>query len=310
MKEILLLEPVFADYVWGGNALASYGYRIPEKRIGEVYGVSARPDSDCKIINGFANGTGLCEFYKTHRDWFGEGAPSYFPFSMKMISADMDTDVFVCGPDASTLQNGYDGSRRTEYMLVLDCPEHTNMITGHNAATKEDAAEQIRRGNLKTLIRESSIRKGDVFRMDYGTLQGFRPGSVLFSVSLAPNVRYRLSGNSRNGQNDFGREQKMALDALRVPSSRPGNMFLYSYRVDHSLIKRLVKENGFLLEYIKVSDSCRFHDVRGFSAYTVLAGNGTVDGLSLKAGDSFIVPYNYGNYELKGSFELIRCFYA
>ena len=58
MKEILFLEPVFKEVIWGGNKLStSYGYKIPSDTTGECWAVSAHKNGDCKLINGEFKGS-------------------------------------------------------------------------------------------------------------------------------------------------------------------------------------------------------------------------------------------------------------
>ncbi|MGN0437658.1 MAG: type I phosphomannose isomerase catalytic subunit, partial [Lachnospiraceae bacterium] len=51
--EIIFLEPVFKQMIWGGNKLHSvFGYDIPGDDTGECWAISAHPNGDCKIKNG------------------------------------------------------------------------------------------------------------------------------------------------------------------------------------------------------------------------------------------------------------------
>lgn len=306
MKEILLLEPVFVEKIWGGSALSSYGYRIPDKRIGEAYGISARTGCDCKIRNSIANGAKLSEFYQAKRDWFGNSEFTEFPFSFKLISANNDSEVFV-----RTADNGFSSSNRVikqgEFLYVLNSDEHASMIAGHKAVSREEASDSVRKGRLKLLTRDIPIRRGDFFRMDYGTVQGFRPGTVVLSICMEPCVTYRLSGNTRSEQNDFGREQQLALDAVSFPSSAPKSDFIYSYRLDSAIVKRVAASDGFLIEHMQMNGTALVQSSGKFSAFSVLCGNGTINGNGLQTGDSFIIPSGYGSISLTGDLQLIRC---
>lgn len=51
--EILFLEPVFKQTVWGGSRLGSvFGYDIPGDDTGECWAVSAHPGGESRIKNG------------------------------------------------------------------------------------------------------------------------------------------------------------------------------------------------------------------------------------------------------------------
>ena len=51
--ELLFLEPVFKEAIWGGTKLRdSFGYDIPSDTTGECWAISAHKNGDCKIAGG------------------------------------------------------------------------------------------------------------------------------------------------------------------------------------------------------------------------------------------------------------------
>ena len=53
MKDIIFLQPVFKEMIWGGSRLRTdYGYDIPGDHVGEAWVVSAHKSGDCTIKNG------------------------------------------------------------------------------------------------------------------------------------------------------------------------------------------------------------------------------------------------------------------
>ena len=56
MREILFLEPVFKEMIWGGRRLKDvYGYDIPGDDTGECWAISAHPSGDCTVREGAAS---------------------------------------------------------------------------------------------------------------------------------------------------------------------------------------------------------------------------------------------------------------
>ena len=50
--ELLLLEPVFKQMIWGGSRLRDdFGYDIPGDNTGECWAISAHPYGDCTLKN-------------------------------------------------------------------------------------------------------------------------------------------------------------------------------------------------------------------------------------------------------------------
>ena len=47
--EILFLNPVFKEAIWGGKLLKEFGYEQATDKTGECWGISAHKSGDCTI---------------------------------------------------------------------------------------------------------------------------------------------------------------------------------------------------------------------------------------------------------------------
>ena len=57
MGEMIFLQPVFKETLWGGNKLRTmFGYQIPSDHTGEGWMVSAHPNGDDQITEGTYKG--------------------------------------------------------------------------------------------------------------------------------------------------------------------------------------------------------------------------------------------------------------
>ena len=95
--ELIFLEPVFHEKIWGGRELADdWGYKIPDGPIGECWAISAHPNGDCKVIGGTFDGKYLSEVWEGHREVFGAvpdgrgGEAEQFPLLIKILDAKDD----------------------------------------------------------------------------------------------------------------------------------------------------------------------------------------------------------------------------
>ena len=51
-KELLRLEPVFQEKIWGGDRLRTvFHYDIPSDHTGECWAISGHPSGDCHVKN-------------------------------------------------------------------------------------------------------------------------------------------------------------------------------------------------------------------------------------------------------------------
>ena len=98
MMEILKLNPVFKDYLWGGTKLRDeYGFESNLDKLAEGWMLSCHKDGQNTILNGtFANQT-LTEVVNNNPEFLGENGKKfeYFPILIKLIDAKNDLSVQV-----------------------------------------------------------------------------------------------------------------------------------------------------------------------------------------------------------------------
>ena len=125
--EILFLNPVFKEAIWGGKLLKEFGYEQATDKTGECWGISAHKSGDCTISNGEFEGKTLSWVYENHRELFGNIQDNIFPLLVKIIGAEDDLSIQVHPNDeyAAVHENGSLG--KTECWYILDCKEDANM---------------------------------------------------------------------------------------------------------------------------------------------------------------------------------------
>ncbi|MDD4508810.1 MAG: mannose-6-phosphate isomerase, partial [Eubacteriaceae bacterium] len=138
MRELIFLEPVFKEKIWGGDELAKeYGYPIPSPNTGECWAISAHPHGDCVVKDGPWAGMHLSELWDQHRELFGNLPGDRFPLLIKIIDAKEDLSIQVHPDDAYAKVNENGSLGKTECWYVLQCDPGTTMIVGHHAKDRE-----------------------------------------------------------------------------------------------------------------------------------------------------------------------------
>ena len=127
MKEILFLEPVVVDLIWGR----------------EIWTISAHEHGDCTISTGEYQGKKLSELWKTHRELFGNMEGDRFPLLVKKIEARDDLSIQVHPDDAYAKVHEHGSLGKTECWYVLDCDADGTIIVGHHAKNREEVAETV-----------------------------------------------------------------------------------------------------------------------------------------------------------------------
>ena len=97
MVEVMKLEPVGKDYLWGGTRLREeYGKKIDITPLAETWECSVHPDGKSVIANGEYKGRTLADVLKEHPEYLGSKASNgELPVLIKFIDAKKDLSVQV-----------------------------------------------------------------------------------------------------------------------------------------------------------------------------------------------------------------------
>ena len=306
MSELLFLEPVFKEVLWGGDALgARFGYEIPSDKTGECWAVSGHQNGDCRIRGGQYDGRTLGQLWQEHRELFGNQPGEQFPLLVKIIDAREDLSIQVHPDDAyaGAHENGSLG--KTECWYILDCEPDASIVIGHNASSKEELAQMIAQERWEELLRLCPVHKGDFFQIEPGTVHAIKGGTLILETQQSSDVTYRLY--------DYGRLQngkprplhlKQSMDVIVCPCREARPQRIVQETEDYCL-EQLIACGYYTVEHADVHGTLKRKGQPLYEIIDVLDGEGTINGVSIKKGDHFLLPNGYGDYELKGKLELM-----
>lgn len=306
MKEILFLEPVFKEVIWGGDKLAtSYGYKIPSNTTGECWAVSAHKNGDCKLINGEFKGESLSWLWDNHREIFGNAKGDVFPLLIKIIDAKKDLSIQVHPDDEYAKKNENGALGKTECWYILDCEEGATIVVGHNAKSKEELKQMIKEKRWNELIKVRPIKKGDFFQITPGTVHAIKGGTVILETQQNSDITYRLYDYDRlsNGKPRELHLEK-SIDVIKCPYVEESQDFKIIKENNYDE-KELVKCEFYEVKKLDIHGEKSFVQSKPFEIVSVIEGNGFINEIEIKKGDHFIIPFEYGKYKLKGDMELI-----
>jgi len=306
MREILFLEPVFKSAIWGGTKLSSiYGYDIPTDHTGECWAISAHQNGDCTIKNGEYAGQTLSWLWDNHRELFGNAKGDVFPLLIKIIDAKADLSIQVHPDDeyANVNENGSLG--KTECWYILECDDDGKIVLGHNAKDKEELKQMIAEKRWQDLIKVRSIKKGDFFQINPGTVHAIKAGTVILETQQSSDITYRLYDYDRL---DNGKLRELhidksidVIDCPHVDVEVGGN----SIGDENYRMEELIQCPFYTVKKISLSGEHDFEQNHPFLNVSVIEGSGEIDGTPIKKGSHFILPADYGTYHLKGNMDLI-----
>lgn len=307
MRELILLKPVFTHNIWGGTRLCNeFGYDIEGSDIGECWGIAAHPNGDCVVAGCSYDKMKLSELYAGHRELFGGIDGDRFPLLIKIIDAHDNLSIQVHPDDeyAGAHENGSLG--KTECWYIMDCPEGSKLVVGHNAGTHEELESMIHGGKWDSFIRELPIRKGDFIQIDPGTVHAITTGCLILETQQNSDITYRVYDYDRltNGK---PRELHVAqsIDVISVPAKPAEDSLSHTPDRNESAVDVLIENDFYRVFKITVKGSLELEQEYPFLNVSVVEGSGTLDECGIKRGTHLIVPNGYGKLKLEGDMVII-----
>lgn len=299
--EILFLNPVFKQMIWGGNRMRKeYGYAIPGDDTGECWAISAHPQGDGMIASGEYKNKKLSELFDEHRELFGNIEDDRFPLLTKIIDARSDLSIQVHPDDAYAKANENGSLGKMECWYILDCDKDATIVIGHHAKTKQELEDMVNAARWKELIREIPIKKGDFFQINPGCVHAIKGGTLILETQQNSDITYRLY--------DYDRLQdgkprplhiRQSLDVIKIPFEE---------------VKAGEGESQSVNSWFEQLITCEYYtvwkaDLRGketlvqdqkFLLGSVIEGTAIMNGIQVKKGDHFILPAGMEDLKLEG----------
>ena len=312
MMEILKLNPVFKDYLWGGTKLRDeYGFESNLDKLAEGWMLSCHKDGQNTIINGtFAKQT-LSEVIKINPNFLGENGKKfeYFPILIKLIDAKNDLSVQV-HPDNEYAMRVEKEYGKTECWYILDCEDDAELIYGFNRELSNvEFKKAVEENTFLDAVNKVKVKKGDLFFIEAGTLHAIGKGILLAEIQQNSNTTYRVYDYGRRGADGKPRElhTEKAIDVtICTPPTRDANPEGELIVKDGFTRQLLTKCDLFYVEKITVTEA--FTDIadnQSFVSVLIIDGTGKIDNIEIKKGDSLFIPANYGEFRICGNIEAI-----
>jgi mannose-6-phosphate isomerase len=203
----LQFQPVYKDYIWGGNKIAArYNRKLPQGIYAESWEIADRPEGMSVVINGPLAGKDLFSLMKlygeqlTGRAETAAGRPcEEFPLLIKIIDARDKLSVQVHPDETGARQTG--GDPKTEMWYVLDAEKGAAVYVGLKAGvTREIFKRGLETGKAGELLQEIPVARGDVVYLPGGRIHAIGPGCMMLEVMQSSNTTFRLFDWNRVGR--------------------------------------------------------------------------------------------------------------
>ena len=304
--DIILLKPVFKQMIWGGNRLGTdYGYDIPGDDTGECWAISAHPNGDCTVENTEYKGKTLSWLWENPRELFGNLSGDRFPLLVKIIDARADLSIQVHPDDAYAAEHENGSFGKMECWYILDAKEGGTIVIGHNAKNHEEVESMIENREWGKFIREVPVKKGDFFQINPGCVHAIKGGTLILETQQNSDITYRVYDYDRL-QDGKPRQLhvKQSIDVIKAPFEEA----VCEHEVKEipgARLEKLVSCERYTVVKADIAGEAKLNWDKPFVNISVLEGEGSIGGLSVKKGTHAIVPAGFGELEIKGNMMLI-----
>lgn len=306
--EILKLNPVFKDYIWGGERLQKdYGFSTGFEKTAEGWMLACHKDGMNTICGCEYDGEPLDKVIDTVglEELCGKNAVKfpYFPVLIKLIDAYDNLSIQV-HPDDKYAREVENEFGKTEMWYVLDATDDAKLIYGFkDKITSDEFRQSIEDNTLMDNLNSVNVKKGDLFFIEAGTVHAIGKGALIAEIQQNSNCTYRVYDYGRVGKD--GKPRELHIDkAVDVSCTEPPKYEVVNYKDNPACT--LASCDLFTVDKYNVSDCLTLSaGADSFNHILVVDGDGFVDGRPAKKGDSYFVPANYGEYEISGNIEII-----
>ena len=294
------LFPACMDNVWGGTKLKeNYGKITDKTPCAESWELSFHQAGQTRLFSGET----LAQT-ATQAD-LGENVQGFpfFPTLIKFIDAQDNLSVQVHPSDNYALKHE-NSFGKTEMWYIVEADDGAGIYLGFKQpVTKAEYERAIAEKRLTELLNFYQVQAGECYFIPSGTIHAIGKGCLICEIQQNSNLTYRVYDYGRKDKN--GNERELHVEkALKVTSLTAFENKALS--VPTSAGEVIGASKYFTVTKVRVlGEKVLKTDKRSFCCLTCVKGNGEVDGQSVKAGDSFFVPADFGEFIIKGDMEII-----
>ncbi len=308
------LSPYVSETIWGGRRLIEEYNVVTEKsNAAEGWMLSCLENGPSVAANGAYEGETLRDILKKEPDWSGKNCSRFgdFPILIKFIDAMDDLSVQVHPTDEYCKKTGR-GRSKTECWYIIDCAEGASLLLGFkDEITPDEFKAAIENGTLTDKVKRVSVKPGDFFFIEAGTLHAICKGVLLAEVQESSDTTYRIFDYNRKGKDGKPRELHVA-DALEVTKLTEYSQPDFSpFKNEDDKKELLAACPLFKVWHLKTQGE--FNDTASgdsFVSLLVMSGNGALNACGseteLKKGDSVFIPAGSGSYTISGELDIIE----
>ena len=276
--ELLFMDPVFKEAIWGGTKLRDvFDYEIPSDTTGECWAISGHANGMSRVAGGRFDGKTLGELWKEEPEIFGNYPGSQVPLLIKIIDAKNDLSIQV----------------------------HPEIVIGHNAKDKAEVEKMIRNHEWSDFIRKVPVHKGDFFQINPGCVHAIKGGTLILETQQSSDITYRVYDYDRL-QNGKPRQLhvEQSIDVIEAPF-KTADIDTFTEEIPGAVHTHFVTCKFYSVDKYDIDGVFTLDAKKYYTNVSVIAGEGTVNGIPVKKGTHFIIPANFNGCRFEGKLSVI-----
>ncbi len=308
--KIYKMNPVFKEYLWGGNKLKEvYEKDTPYEITAESWEIASHKNGETTVCGGEDNGLTIKQLVeKYNKKLLGDKiyGSDYrkFPLLIKLIDAkdNLSVQVHPNDEDAARLENGELG--KTEMWYVMEAEKGAGIICGFKQdVTKEQFRKAIENNTLMDYVNFVECKKGDCFFIPAGMLHAIGRGLLVAEIQQNSDTTYRIYDYDRRDANGNARELHIdkAVEVTNISKIEVNTQISKSgilAECKYFTIEKINLHGEYTIEVSK----------ERFEILIICEGSAIINGITYKKGDTLLVPAYIGIVDLIGDAVILRSF--
>jgi mannose-6-phosphate isomerase len=206
----LVFEPIFKNYIWGGDSLKDIYNKKSLDKTAESWEIVDRQEEQSVVFNGPLKGISLNKLItKYPKQILGDHKFKRFPLLIKLIDAKDDLSLQV-HPSCKTAHLTK-GEEKNEAWYILQASDDAAIYAGFNNIVNEDLFRAALKDNtVADLLKKFQVKKKDYIYIPGGCIHAILKGCVILEVQQNSDTTYRVYDWDRVDQN--GNKRTLHID--------------------------------------------------------------------------------------------------
>jgi mannose-6-phosphate isomerase len=313
----IIFDPILKERIWGGTKLKTvFNKNITSDNTGESWELSTVKGDVSVISNGKYEGKSLNDLISEFPDEIlgtkiHEKFGTEFPLLFKFIDAKEDLSIQV-HPNDELAKKRHNSFGKTEMWYVMQADEGARIVVGFKKnSSKEEYVENLENKSLLSILKEVTVKKGDVFFLETGTIHAIGAGIVIAEIQQTSDITYRVYDWDRVDAEGKSRELHidLALDAINYDTTDTEKF----YSKEENKSNPVVNCPYFITNYFPLNGEVSVEKTNeSFTVYMCMEGNFDLSlhgsKWSYKKGDTILIPAAMKNFKLNGNAILLEIY--